>query len=378
MDKFDLITQNLEEVLTPEELKILIDNKEKLVHYIGFEISGLVHLGSGLLSCMKIKDFQEAGVQTKIFLADWHAWINEKLDGKLETIKKIGVGYFKEAFIAILEAIGANPKKTEFILGSDLYHNADKYWLTVVEVAKNTTLARTQRSIDILGKKLGEGTDFAKLMYPIMQASDIFFMDVNLAHAGMDQRKAHVIAKNVANNLSFKPLLNKNKQKIKPVALHQHLLLGLGKPPRDPKELSKEELQDLRAEMKMSKSKPDTCIFVHDSPSEIERKIMKAYCPPPLLSSGQATDIEYNPVVDWTINLILPLKNNINIKIQSGAKNYKNKESLINDYQNEIIHPMDLKEAVIKELQQILNPIYKHFQSGRPQKLLGELMHIKA
>ena len=365
MDKFELITRNLEEVLTEEDLKNLINNKERLVHYIGFEISGFLHLGTGLMSNLKIRDFQRAGVKCNIFLADWHSYINDKLGGDLKIIKKIAVKYYKEAFKICLERVGGNSQKIEFILGSELYHNNDLYWLTFIEIAKNTTLARIQRSIDIMGRRMKEEVDFAKLCYPPMQVADIFALGVNLAHAGIDQRKAHVIARDVALQLKFKPLLDKKKNKIKPIALHHHILLGLNKPPKYP--ITKEEIKESLIDLKMSKSKPESCIFIHDSPEEIEKKIIKAFCPP--------NDIEYNPPLDWMLNLIIPIKNEIKIKVLNSIKIYneKNKKELLEDYKNGLIHPMDLKEALIRNLIEILEPIYKHFKNSKHLKELQEL-----
>ena len=89
----------------------------------------------------------------------------------------------------------------EFVLASDLYRDDDEYWATVIEVSKNTTLARMQRSISIMGRQERESIDFAKLIYPAMQAADIFTLGVHIAHAGMDQRKAHVIARDVATQM---------------------------------------------------------------------------------------------------------------------------------------------------------------------------------
>jgi len=47
--KIGLITRDTEEVLTIENLRYLIASGTKLRHYIGFEISGMVHLGTGLM-----------------------------------------------------------------------------------------------------------------------------------------------------------------------------------------------------------------------------------------------------------------------------------------------------------------------------------------
>ncbi|MCS7201003.1 MAG: tyrosine--tRNA ligase [Patescibacteria group bacterium] len=353
-NKFDLITKNLEEVLTEDNLINLLKRNKKLVHYIGLEISGMVHLGNGLMSGLKIRDLQKANVKTQILLADWHSWINDKLGGDWKKIREVANGYFRKALQMSIEAVGGNSDKVEFILGSELYHHNDKYWELFIKIARNTTLARTQRSIDIMGRKMSEGIDFAKLCYPIMQVADLFILGVNLAHGGLDQRKAHVIAIDVAKNIGFQP----------PVALHHHLLLGLQKPPKYP--IAKEELKDLAIDLKMSKSKPETCVFIHDSPSEIERKIMKVFCPP--------GDIVYNPPLDWLYWLILPIKNEIKIKLANGSfkiYSYEKRNELLSDYQKEQIHPLDLKESLVQSLIDILKPIYSFFSSKRVIKYLN-------
>src|SRR3989344_3058688 len=120
-EKFNLITRNLEETLTPEELKTLIESGAPLKHYIGLEISGKVHLGTGFAVMLKIKDLQEAGVQTTILLADWHTWLNKKLDGTLETATRMAREYFEEGMKAAALCVGADPNKIEFILGNELY-----------------------------------------------------------------------------------------------------------------------------------------------------------------------------------------------------------------------------------------------------------------
>ncbi len=365
-EKLKLIKRNTVEILGEEELKKLIENGEKLKHYIGFEISGKIHLGSGLMSMMKVKDFMDVGVNCSVFLADWHTWINDKLGGNPETIKKIAVGYFKEGMKASLRCVGGNPKKLNFILGSKLYHNNDTYWETLIDVSKNTSLSRIQRSITILGRKEEGNVDFAKLIYPPMQVADIFIQGINLAHAGIDQRKAHVVAIDVAPKLSFCPLLNQKGEQIKPVAVHHKLILGLGKPSEWP--IKKENIQELWSSLKMSKSKPDTCVFIHDSPEEIKRKIAKAFCP--------EKETEFNPILDWAKSLIFPIKNNLEVKREEkfgGNKSYNSYEKLEDDFAKGKLHPMDLKNAVADSLIEILEPARRHFSKGAPKKMLEDL-----
>src|SRR3989338_10053735 len=114
-EKFDLITKNLEEVLTSEELRALIESGTPLRHYIGFEISGKLHIGY-LFTLMKIKDLQDAGAETIIWLADIHSAINDKLDGNLETIKKMGYAYLAEAMKGLMLCISGDPEKLIFKL----------------------------------------------------------------------------------------------------------------------------------------------------------------------------------------------------------------------------------------------------------------------
>lgn len=366
-EKLGLITRHLEEVLTLDDLKALLENNEKLKHYIGFEISGKIHIGTGLMCMSKVKDFMDAGVDCRIFLADWHAWINDKLGGDRELIKKTAAGYFKEGLKASFKCVGGDPEKLKFILGSDLYHNNDEYWATLIDVSKNTSLGRMQRSITIMGRKEGESVDFAKLIYPPMQVADIFIQGLNIAHSGLDQRKAHVIAREVALQLKVNPLLDKNKNKIKPVAVHHHLILGLQKPPIWP--IPKEQMQELWGSMKMSKSVPDSAIFITDSSDEIKRKLNKAFCP--------EKEVEFNPVLDWAKHLVFRNEKN-KLKIErpekfGGSLEYSRYTDLEEDFVKGKLHPMDLKSAVANALINILEPARKHFEQPKIKKMKEEM-----
>src|SRR3989338_6648281 len=241
-EKLKLIKRNTEEIIGEEDLLNLLKSGQKLKHYIGFEISVKPHLGHGLVCMSKVKDLVDAGVDCSIFLADYHSWINDKLGGDMDVIQKVAVNYFKEALIAAYKCVGGNPKDLKFVLGSQLYHNNDKYWETVIDISKNITLGRIQRSITIAGRKEGESVSFALMLYPVMQVADIFAQKINIAHAGNDQRKAQVIAREVALQLK-EPLKNKKGESIKPIAVHGHLILGLQKPSIWP--VPKEKLQDL-------------------------------------------------------------------------------------------------------------------------------------
>lgn len=329
-----------EEIITEEELIKLLEEKEHPQHYIGYEISGLLHLGILYLTGYKIRDFLEAGFNCYVFLADWHSVLNEKLGGDWERIRK-GAEYFKEAFQFFL----GKHKRLKFVLGSELYHNNDEYWMNVVKVARSATLKRIMRCLTIMGRKQTEKLDVAQLLYPPMQAADIIALKVDLAHAGTDQRRVHMLLRDIAGKLKIK----------KPIVLHNHLLSGLQKPER--RGLDENPEIDLKISSKMSKSKPWTCIFIHDSPEEIEKKLKKAWCP--------EGEIVNNPILELIKYVIFRERKEFKIerkKKYGGDITFKNYEELEREFKEKKIHPQDLKSNVSRELTKILEPIRKHFE----------------
>lgn len=360
------ITRNLDEVLTREDLQHLVASGTPLRHYIGFEISGKVHLGTGLVCMSKVKDFADAGAHCTIFLADWHSWINDKLGGDRETIRRIAVGYFAEGLKASFRAVGGDPAKLHFVLGTELYHHNDAYWATLIDVAKNTSLARMQRSITILGRKEGESVDFAKLIYPPMQVADIFIQSVNIAHAGMDQRKAHVVARDVASKMRVSPLRDATGKRIKPVCVHHPLLLGLRKPAMWPP--PEGDLTDFWASMKMSKSDRHSALFVHDSEEEIREKVRRAFCPP--------DSAQFNPMLDWARKLAFPRDGEFRVARSpqhGGDMIFRAAEEVDEAYLSGALHPADLKNAVAEWLIGALEPARQAFAQPEQRALLEEL-----
>lgn len=343
-EKFQLITRNCQEVLTEESLKKLLESGKAIQHYIGFEISGMVHLGTGLMAMGKIADFLKAGVRCKIFLADFHSFLNNKLGGNWENIRTATDEYFKEGLIASLKCFGVDESEVEFITGKDLYRSHPEHWETFMRVGKQVTLSRNLRSISIMGKKEGKEVDMATLFYPPLQVADIFTMNVNLAHAGMDQRKAHVIAIDAGSKLP---------NGWTPTAVHHNLIAGLTAPEGD----STDE-----ESLKMSKSKPGSAIFIHDTPEEIKDKIRKAYGPPKV--------VEHNPLLNWVETLVFWGEETGEFTIErpekfGGNKTYTKVAEVIKDYESGELFPLDLKNALAEWLIYKLEPARKHFETGK-------------
>ena len=335
-----------EEIVTEADLRQIFENYSHPKHYIGYEISGMVHLGSGLCVGLKIRDLLEAGCKPTIWLADYHSWVNGKFGGDLEKIRSVATGYFKHAFVSL----GLSEDKVSYLLATELYD--DEYWRDVVKIMKDTTLKRMLRCLTIMGRKENETISAGAALYPALQAADIFLLDVQIAHAGMDQRKVHMLARELAPHF-----------KKKFAALHTHLLPGLvGAGRMNPESLNTgdiDEQVELEADLKMSKSKPESAIFIHDSEAEIRSKIQKAYCPERIVAG--------NPIIEYAEYLILRDKK---MKIERPAKfggdiEIDGAAELKKIYLDGKLHPMDLKSAVTKELCDILKPSREYFEKNR-------------
>ena len=326
-EKVDLIEKPpTEEIVTREELIELFKINSSPNHYIGLEISGFLHLGSLISTGFKINDFAKAGVNCKIFLADWHTLINDKLGGDWETISKVSK-YYQDAFKLVCP-------DAEIILGSKLYEEKTEYWSELVKFTKHMSIARTMRTLTIMGRSENDNKiDVAKLLYPAMQAVDIHSLDVDIAHAGMDQRKIHMLVREIFPKMKWKV----------PVSVHHKLLPGLSKPV---------DSDSSKILGKMSKSDPNSGIFIHNTDDEIRKKINKAWCDEGI--------IENNPVLAIAESIIFSKFNEINIERPEkfgGNLSYSNYKELENDFKEKKLHPGDLKQTIGKYLVEIISPI---------------------
>lgn len=324
-----LVTRNVEEIVTDDELDEVIAQDEKTA-YIGFEPSGTAHLG-WLICARKIRDLQDAGFDVTILLADWHAQINDKLDGDMDRIQACGT-YMEEAF----KALGVHPDTT-FTYASDWVDDAD-YWAMVLRVAKATSLNRIKRAMTIMGREAEDADiDYGKTIYPAMQVADIYYGNFDVALGGLDQRSAHMLARDVANKLDQTP----------PVAIHTPLLPSL---------TEEGDRMDPTAG-KMSKSKPESGVFLHDTPDEVDTKLHDAYCP-----QGQ---LENNPVLDMLRLVIWPSLDDTFVVERpdkyGGDLIFESFAEVEASFKDGELHPLDLKSAVADTLNELLDDVRTYF-----------------
>lgn len=343
-EKLALIKQVGEEIVSEDDLKALLASGEELIAYDGFEPSGQMHIAQGIVRAININKMTKAGIKFKMLVADWHAMANKKMGGDLQKLQTVG-----KYFIEVWKACGLDMTNVEWVWASDLVKDPE-YWKLVLQIAGTNSYKRFIRTAEIMGRAEDENLTGAQIIYSCMQTADIFTLGAKITQLGLDQRKVNMLAREIG------PQLSPPAGGWKPVVVSHHMLLGLTKD-----------------SLKMSKSKPDSAIFMTDAKEEIERKIAKAYCP-----EGQ---IEDNPILEYCRYIIFESLGKLWIeRPKQFGKNFllNSYEELEELYKDKKIHPQDLKLSVTKALDEILEPVRKHFrEDAKARSLLQKVQSFQ-
>src|SRR3989338_5080125 len=234
-EKITLIQRNTSEIVSIESLRKLLEKKKRPVVYCGYEPNGPMHLGH-FVTITKLMDLEKAGFKVKILLADIHALLNRKGEEK-QIAKEV------ESWKKTIKAIGL---KCEIVLGSDFQFKKE-YQLDVMKLAQSSTINRGLRSMQEIARDVQNAT-ISQLWYPLMQVADIKHLKVDVALGGLEQRKVHMIGKDMAKILDYNF-----------IAIHTPLITSLKGPGQ-----------------KMSKSVSGSGISVTDSYEDIKKTINDA------------------------------------------------------------------------------------------------------
>ena len=306
--------------------------------YVGFEPSGKAHIGWKVLS-LQLKRMLEADVNVLIFLADWHAWVNDKFGGNMEDIQKTAV-YMEETFRALLDypEEGDGPGQLRFYWASQLMDSGD-YWARVLRCSKGATLPMVRKTFTIMGRdEASSDHDLSKFYYPAMQAADIFELDIDIAIGGMDQRKAHMFMRDMASKWNWK----------KATCLHTPILSSL-------------KASGVRMDSfdhKMSKSDPNGALLLHDTLEMVQKKMKKAYLDP---------EDEQSPVYELAEHVVLPEFGHIQVTPNpkfGEPSTWNDLASFKAAVMNGTLHPFDAKMGVAAGVAAGLSSIAEHFEAN--------------
>ena len=320
-ERFQLIKRNTEEIISEDELKKLLKEKKKPVIYWGTAPTGKPHIGY-LLPALKIADFLKAGFHVKILLADLHA----ALDNVPWNILEKRYDYYKKIIPLLIKSIAGDDKELEIVRGSEMELKPE-YMYDVLKMSSNVSVHdATKAASDVV--KITDNPKLSGIIYPLMQAVDEQYLEVDCQLGGTDQRKIMVLAR---ENL---PKIGYNRR----IEIMNPLIPGLiGK--------------------KMSSSDEKTKIDLLDDEDVIKKKVNSADC------------VEGNPdngVMAFLKYVIMTIKHDKKEKFVvkrdknfGGDVSYNNYEEVEKDFVEKKLHPMDLKNAVAEEIIKILKPIQK-------------------
>lgn len=331
-EKLELIKRNLQEIIGLNELEEKISKKKEVSIYWGTMPTGSISIAY-FFPMLKIADFLKAGCNVKILLADLHAALDSV---PWETLEK-RYAYYEEAIKSILKTIGVDLKKLEFVKGSDIQLDK-KYYNDMLKLSTITSLHDAKKSASEVVKNIeGDNAKLSGLIYPLMQALDEEYLKVDAQFGGMDQRKIMVYARENLPKIGYKPRI----EMINPI------------------------IRGLVGE-KMSSSIESTKIDLLEEKEKVIKKIKEAEFIEGNVENGVMALLKY-----FIFTMKKDKKEMLIIKRPikfGGDKEYKDYESLEKEVISKKLHPLDVKNALANELNEIL----ARLQSEKLRKLHRE------
>jgi len=220
------------------------------------------------MKSINVNKITKSGGVFIFWVADWFALLNNKMDGDLEKIRTVG-----RYFVEVWKAAGMELQNVQFLWASEeINKRAEEYWSLVIDISRKFNITRVKKCSQIMGRAEGDDMPTSNILYPCMQCADIFFLQADVCQLGLDQRKVNMLAREYCDY---------NKSMEKPVIISHHMLSGLKE-----------------GQTKMSKSDPDSAIFMEDSRDDVNRKIKKSFCPEKIVAD--------NPILDYCSSIIFP------------------------------------------------------------------------
>ncbi|MBS3078946.1 tyrosine--tRNA ligase [Candidatus Pacearchaeota archaeon] len=316
-DRFELVKRNTAEIIGEDNLKKLLKEKKKPVVYWGTAPTGKPHVGY-FLPFLKIADLLKAGFHVKILLADLHA----ALDNTPWVVLEKRYDYYAAAIPEAIKAIGVDIKELEIVKGSEIQLKPE-YMFDVLQMSSYVSVHDAHKAASEV-VKMGDNPKLSGLIYPIMQAMDEQYLNVDCQLGGTDQRKIMVLARENLPKLGYDSRIE----------IMNPLLPGLiGK--------------------KMSSSSEDTKIDFLDSIETVKKKLNKAEFVEGDSDNGVMAFLEYFLMVvkkDHKESFLVERPEKF-----GGNVEYNNFEDIRRDVVSKKLHPMDVKIAVAIEISKILS-----------------------
>jgi tyrosyl-tRNA synthetase len=325
-ERMRIVTRNIQEVLTEEELRKLLQEKDHPAVYLGTTPTGRPHIGYFVWG-IKLTDFLQAGFHVKILLADIHA----ALDNTPWDLLEKRYEYYSIVIPAMLEALGADLSRFEIVKGSS-FQTKPEYVFDMWKLSGVVTVHDAHKAASEV-VKMGDNPKLAGLIYPIMQALDEEYLGVDVQYGGVDQRKIFVLARESMPKVGYRARV--------------HIMTPL--------------VPGLTQGGKMSSSVKGSKIDLIDDEQTVLSKLRDAYCP--------EGEVEGNGVLAFAKHVLMTIKQDRGEELVierperfGGPVSFARYEDLEGAYAAKRIHPLDLKAAVAREVNLLLAPIRSRMQ----------------
>jgi len=331
-EKKAIIQRNLQETLGEDRIDEILKTRDLKIYW-GTATTGKPHIAY-FVPMSKLADFLKAGCEVTILFADLHAYL-DNMKAPWELLK-LRTEYYEHVIKAMLTSIGVSLDKLRFVRGTD-YQLSKEYTLDMYRLSSIVTEHDARKAGAEVVKQVQHPL-LSGLLYPGLQALDEQYLGVDAQFGGVDQRKIFTYAEKALPQMGY----------AKRAHLMNPMVPGL-------------------TGSKMSSSEADSKIDLLDSPADIKKKLKKAFCEP-----GNTTD---NGVLSFCKFVIFPVAlKEEKFTIERDEKNggnacFEKFEDLEQAFGKEEIHPGDLKAAVEKYLNRLLDPVRKVFESKELKKL---------
>lgn len=198
-DCYALVTRDLDEVIgDPDEIKAVMAERALSIYW-GTAPTGKPHLGY-FVPIFKVADFLQAGCRVKILFADLHAHLD---NGKTPwDLVEHRCRWYEFAIKAMLQHIGVPLDRLEFVRGTDYQHGA-AYTTDLLRLTTHVTISMAQKAASEV-VKMDRNPRLSNVVYPLMQALDEHYLDVDAQFGGRDQRKIFAFARDHLPSLGYR------------------------------------------------------------------------------------------------------------------------------------------------------------------------------
>lgn len=339
--KLFIIKDGLHEILGEEQLLKTLEEKNLKIYW-GTATTGKPHIGY-FVPITKIADFLSVDSEVIILLADIHAFLDS--EKSCWNLLEYRTSYYKKIITEMFLSVGVSINKIKFVRGSD-FQKSMEYTQELYRFTSKTSINEAKKAGTETVKQ-DENPKMCSLIYPVMQALDEVFLDVDVQFGGVDQRKIFVYAEKILPMFGYK----------KRVHLMNPLVPGMQGD-------------------KMSSSSPNSKIDLLDTEAIVNSKIKKAFC--------KEGEVENNGLLFFAKSVLFPVqkhKKTKNFVIErdekyGGSFTLNSYIELEKMFVEKKIHPKDLKIFVAKEINNLLSPIRKSFDSKEAKELLEKAYPI--